>query len=150
MLLRGRWIALANQDRTLVFEHLFAALVVAGGAELDDAAIGLRSIALGEHQRLRRDRVAGINRLVPFHFFVAEMRDRAFAEILDRQSEHHVHYQHVIDDYILIAERLRILAIEVARIEVHRDAREKAVVAFGYGATPMMLEKMADFEVLEV
>src|SRR3984957_17846417 len=149
MLLRGR-VALANQDRPLVLEHLFAALVVAGGAELDDAAIGPRGVALGEHQRLGSDRVAGVNRLVPFHFFVAEMRDGAFAQVLDRKPEHHVHHQHVIDDYVLEAERLRVLAIEVARVEVHRDAGEKAVVALGDGATPMMLEKMADLEVLEV
>jgi len=43
-----------------------------------------------------------------------------------------------------------VLAIEVARVEVHRDAREKTVVAFGNRATPMMFEKMADLEVLEV
>src|ERR1700719_3543240 len=112
MLLRGR-VALANQDRALVLEHLFAALVVAGGAEFDDAAIGPRSVALGQHQRLRCDRVAGIKRLVPFHFFVAEMRDRAIAQILDRKPEHHVHHQHVIDDHALETERLRILAIKV-------------------------------------
>src|SRR6202167_5363252 len=151
MLLRGTgWIALANQDRALVLEHLFAALVVAGGAELDDTAIGPRGVALGEHQRLRRDRVAGINRLVPLHFFVAEMRNRAFAQVLDRKPEHHVHHQHVIDDDVLVAEALRVLAIEVARVEVHRDAREKTVVAFGDRATPVMLEKVADLEVLEV
>src|ERR1700720_1500106 len=39
MLLRG---SLADQDRALVLEHLLAALVVTGGAELDDAAIGPR------------------------------------------------------------------------------------------------------------
>src|SRR5260370_27108060 len=143
-------MGLANQDRPFVLEHLFAALVVAGGAEFDDAAIGPRGVALGEHQRLRCDRVAGINRLVPFHFFVAEMRDRALAQILDRKSDHHVHHQHVIDDHPLEAERLRILAIKVARVEVHGDAGEKTVVALGDGPTPMMLKKMADLEVLEV
>src|SRR5208283_444938 len=148
-LLRGR-VALANQDRPLVLEHLFAALVVAGGAEPDDAPVGPRGIALGEHQRLGSNRVAGINRLVPLHFFVAEMGNRAFAQVLDRKAEHHVHHQHVIDDDVLVAEALRILAIEVTRVEVHRDAGEKAVVALGDGATPVMLEKMADLEVLEV
>src|ERR1700723_3831911 len=129
MLLRGR-VALANQDRALVLEHFFAALVVAGGAELDDAAIGPRGIALRQHQRLRRDRIAGVNRLVPLHFFVAEMRDRTLAQILDRQPEDHVHHQHVIDDHVLVAEALRILAIKVDGVEVHRDAGKKTVVAF--------------------
>jgi len=87
---------------------------------------------------------------VPLHFLVAEMGDRAFAQILDRKPEHHVHHQHVIDDDVLVAEALRVLAIEVARVEVHRDAGEEAIVALGYGASPMMLEKMADLEVLEV
>src|ERR1700675_4611460 len=59
LLARGRGVAFANQHRPLVLEHFFAALVVAGGAKLDDAAIGPRSVALREHQRLRRDRVAG-------------------------------------------------------------------------------------------
>src|SRR5271163_5303020 len=78
------------------------------------------------------------------------MRDRALAEILDRQPEDHVHHQHVIDDHVLVAKALRILAIEVDGVEVHRDAGEKTVVAFGEGASPMMLEKIADLEVLEV
>src|SRR6266446_9534601 len=78
------------------------------------------------------------------------MSNRALAQILDRKPEHHVHHQHVIHDYIFIAEALRILAIEVARVEIHGDAAEEAVVAFSDRAAPMMLEKMANLEVLEI
>src|SRR6266481_4606479 len=78
------------------------------------------------------------------------MCDRALAQIFDRKPEHHVHHQHVIHDYILIAETLCILAIEIARVEIHGDAAEEAVVAFSDSAAPMMLEKMGNLEVLEI
>src|SRR5258708_37525960 len=84
-------IAFANQHRPLVLEHFFAALVVSGGAKLDHAAIRTRGIALGEHQRLGRDRISRIHRLEKLEFFIAEMRDRALAQIFDRNTEHHVH-----------------------------------------------------------
>src|SRR6266481_6198841 len=143
-------IAFANQHRPLVLEHLFAALVVSGGAKLDHPAIGFRGIALGKHQRLRRDRVTGIHGREELEFLVAEMRNRALAQIFDRKPEHHVHHQHVIHNHILIAETLRILAIEIARVEIHGDAGEEAVVALGDSAAPMMLEKMANLEVFEI
>src|SRR3981081_615670 len=143
-------IAFANQHRPLVLEHLFAALVMSGGAKFHDAAIGTRGVALGEHQRLGRDRIAGIHGREKLEFLVAEMRNRALAQIFDRKPEHHVHHQHVIHDYIFIAETLRILAVEVAGIEIHGDAGEEAVVAFSDRAAPMMLEKMANLEVLEI
>src|SRR6202030_1157807 len=143
-------IAFANQHRPLVLEHLFAALVMAGGAKLDDSTVRLRGVALRQPHRLRGDRVAGIHSRDEFEFLVAEMRNRALAEIFHRQPEHHVHHQHVIHHHALEAEALRVLAIEVSRVEVHRDAAEKTVVAFGDRAAPMMLEKMADLEVLEV
>src|SRR4029077_11436379 len=78
------------------------------------------------------------------------MRNRALAEIFDRKPQHHVHHQHVIHDYILIAETLRILAIEIARVEIHGDAAEEAGVAVSDSAAPSMFKKMANLEVLEI
>src|SRR5579863_3957394 len=54
-------IAFANQNGALVFEHVGAVLIEAGGAKLGVAAVRARGIALGEHQRLRGDRIAGID-----------------------------------------------------------------------------------------
>src|SRR5580658_9559712 len=105
--------SLSNKDRALVLEHLLAGLVESGGAKLDDAAIGPRSIALGQHLGLRGQCVAGIDGREELHLLVAEMRDGALAQVLDRQPEHDIHHQHVIDDDIPKTHRLRILAIEV-------------------------------------
>jgi hypothetical protein len=87
---------------------------------------------------------------VELELLVAEMSYRTLAQIFYRKPEDYVHHQHMIHDHIFEAETLRILAIEVSRVEIHGDAGEEAVIAFVDRPAPMMLEKMAWFEVLEV
>src|SRR5262249_53755926 len=92
----------------------------------------------------------GVNRFAEFHFFVSQMGNRALAEVFNREPEDHVHNQHVIYDYILVSKALRILSIEVNRVEIHGYAREKAVVSCRDRAAPMMLKQVANLEIFEV
>src|SRR5208282_6019343 len=69
-------VALANEHRTLVFEHLFAALVVARGAKFHHAPVGPRGVALFQHQRLGGERITRVDGLQVLELLVPEMGDR--------------------------------------------------------------------------
>src|SRR5438128_8470598 len=74
--------ALLDQDAALVDADLLAALVLAGGADVHDAAVRLRAaLALVEHLGGGDERVSGIHEPGEAQVPVAQVRQRLLGEV---------------------------------------------------------------------
>src|SRR5580692_2534214 len=125
------------------------ALVEALGMPGDDpeslVRIGDPSV---EDDRLGSERIAGIDGLMEGELVDAEERSTALAQLLDRETEHRGEDQHRIDDDAGMAVRAGVGGVEIVRIEVQGQRREKGALRFRDGAAPMVLEDPPGLEIL--
>src|SRR5580698_9168791 len=79
----------------------------------------------------------------------AQEKPARLAQILDRQPEDGQKHQHRVHDDLMMAVRTGIRRVEVERIVAERQSRKERIVALIQRAAPMMLEDLADAEIIE-
>ena len=145
----GEGLALLHEDLPLVLEHGAAVLVQALGANMDDAAVVLRlRRPQREHLRLGIQGVARVDRLREGHAPVAQVRQGLLGEVLDREAKDHVHGEQGVYGGGRMSERLRVDAVEVEGVEVHRPGREEGRLSLRQRPPPVVLVASAHREIL--
>ena len=142
-------IALVHHHPAHIVEHHLAALVDTGGAHPDDAARLVGILAQAQHRRMRRQRVAGIDRHAPAEFRVAEIGDGVQRDVRHRLADDDVEDEKVVERGVRQADRLRehVRRIDGEARPVERDVQRR--IGLGQRARGGMAEFLPDAEILE-
>ena len=135
-------IALVHHHPAHIVEHHLALLVGAGRAHPDDAARLVGILAQAQHRRMRRQRVAGIDRHAPAELGIAEIGHGIERDVVHGLADHDMEHQQVVERRARQADRTRELVRriygEARAVERRRSTRRRprSACAAWRGGTP--------------